>query len=114
MGKKAKFKKFRKIASELPAITKASVVGEQVLGSELIANGVTEINGKKVNPKQFYRKKSTVRTPLDHTKHMKRLYNQQGEKGVQNYLNAVHDFVEYEQEQKKQESEKPIENENAS
>lgn len=103
MGKKSKFKKIRRLASELPKMTRASEKVEQVSGAEVIASGVKEINGAPVNPNGHYRKKQPVRAPLNHNKHMKRLYYQQGEKGVQNYVNAVHEFVAQKQQEKKAE-----------
>lgn len=92
MGKAAKFKKIRRIASQLPVINTKSVIGSVVDGSELIKSGIKEVEGKKVDPELNYRKKQSVSIPLNHNKKMKKLYNMGGVAGVNMYIKAVQQY----------------------
>jgi hypothetical protein len=90
MGKKAKFKQIRRIASQMPVIeANQSVTVEHIKGSALIAAGIKEVGGKPVDAKMSYRKKTPVASPINHHRNMKKLYNQMGKSGVGMYINAV-------------------------
>jgi len=89
MGKKAKLKKIRRIASQLPVINKRVVIGEIISGEDLIKDGVKEIEGKPVDPKGQYKRKKVVRGILNHNKKMKQLYNKGGVPMVNGYINAA-------------------------
>jgi hypothetical protein len=89
MGKKAKLKAMRKIAREMPAMQYNVPVGVKALGKELIARGITEVEGKPVLPNGKYKGMQTLPQPLNHYRQMKKLYNTHGKGGVGSYINAV-------------------------
>lgn len=89
MGKKSKFKKIRRIASQLPVINQRRVVGERVSGEELIKEGVKEVQGKPVQPLDQYKKKKVVVGFLNHNRKMKQLFNKGGAPLVNSYIKAV-------------------------
>jgi hypothetical protein len=93
MGKKAKLKKIRRLASQMPVIQTETVVTDSVYGFELLRDGIKEVQGKPVDPKQEYRRKKGIPVAVNHNRQMKRLYNQIGLKGVAMYANAVQRFV---------------------
>jgi hypothetical protein len=92
MGKKAKFKKLRRLASEMPVINVGQVVGERISGAELYKSGVEKVEDKPVNPHATYTKKKVIEKPLNHTRQMKRMYNKHGLVGVMGYVQAVQRF----------------------
>jgi hypothetical protein len=94
MGKKAKFKKLRRLASEMPVIKVGQIVGERISGAELYKSGVEKVEDKPVNPHATYTKKKVIEKPLNHTRQMKRMYNKHGIGGVREYVQAVQRFVE--------------------
>ena len=89
MGKKAKFKKIRRIASAMPVINTRQRVGSIVDGETLIKRGVKEVKGEAVMANKDYRETKTVAVPLNHYKKMKKLYYISGGYGVAGYINAV-------------------------
>jgi hypothetical protein len=93
MGKKAKFKKLRKLAEQMPQLQVKQVLGERVTGSELYKSGIEEVEGKPIDVDGTYRKKQVVNAPLNHHRKMKQLYNQYGAAGVGMYVNAINRYV---------------------
>jgi hypothetical protein len=93
MGKKAKFKKIRRFASQMPVIEVASVIGERLTGKDAMMDGVSEIEGKPVDQNTTYIKKKVVKQPLNHNRKMKAMYNKFGPGGVNAYVNAVNQYV---------------------
>lgn len=93
MGKKAKFKKIRRLASQMPAIGINVIKGSRITGEELAAKGVKEVEGETIDLNRNYREKKVVQQPLNHHRKMKMLYNKHGVAGVNYYLNAVKNFV---------------------
>lgn len=93
MGKAAKLKKIRKLASQMPLLMVNHVKGERVTGEELSKEGVTEVQGKPVRDKDFYTKKTAVQQPLNHNRRMKKMYNKFGARGVQGYMQAVNNHM---------------------
>lgn len=91
MGKKAKLKAIRKIASTMPDIMTVQMLGEA------IKEGIKEIDGKPVDPTKYYRKKTPVQNSLNHNRKMKQLYNQYGAKAVSEYIAAVAQYEAMEQ-----------------
>lgn len=98
MGKKAKLKKIRRIASQMPVVNVAHVQGAVVNGAELLKRGVTEVEGKPVQTLQTYREKTAVAAPVNHNRQMKKLYNKHGVAGVRMYVQAINKFVEAKKE----------------
>jgi hypothetical protein len=89
MGKKAKLKKIRKIAAQMPQIMVGHVQGERVSGAELFKSGVEEVQGRPIDAGATYKQKHVVAVTLNHNRKMKRMYNKQGVKGVSAYIQAV-------------------------
>lgn len=98
MGKKAKFKKIRRLANQLPEINTKIIVGETLTGSQVVYDGVSEIDGKPVNHAAFYKKKRIVEKPLNHNRKMKKMYNKYGAAGVNHYANAVIQYAKQKQD----------------
>jgi uncharacterized protein YccT (UPF0319 family) len=94
MGKKSKFKKIRRIASQMPLINTHKIEKERVAGAEVIASGVTEVDGKPVEAKENYIRRKAVPVPINHNRQMKRLYNKHGAAGVGMYIGAVNKYME--------------------
>lgn len=97
MGKKSKFKKFKRIAAQLPAINTRAVIGETVSGSDAIKMGLESDKG--INPAFQYRRKRMVERSLNHPRNMKRAYYRSGLDGVTGYANAVIKFATEQQKQ---------------
>jgi uncharacterized protein YccT (UPF0319 family) len=97
MGKASKLKQIRKIASQMPSINTSRRVGEIVTGNTLLSIGVKEVNGKAVSSSQNYRKVTSVQSPINHTRTMKKLYNKLGAEGVRGYVAAVNDYIKVNQ-----------------
>jgi hypothetical protein len=93
MGKKAKLKKIRKIAAQMPRVMVGHVQGERVSGAELFKSGVEEVEGSPVDVDATYKKKNVVAVPLNHNRKMKQMYNKQGVKGVSAYIQAVNRYM---------------------
>lgn len=89
MGKKAKLKQIRRIASQLPALNVKAIRSERLTGKEAMMEGINEVDGKPVNQNSVIRKKSVVSTPLNHNRKMKQLYNKYGIAGVAVYIDSV-------------------------
>ena len=94
MGKKAKFKLFRRMAAEMPMVSVNAIIGDKISGKEAMLQGINEIDGLAVNQSSVVIRKKIIEKPLNHNRQMKRLYNQKGEAGVQAYLKAVKEHVE--------------------
>jgi hypothetical protein len=94
MGKKAKLKKIRRLASSMPDIKTEQVIGDRVYGYELLKDGIKEVEGKPVDPKEEYYRKKGVPVSVNHNRQMKRMYNKHGLGGVVVYAQAVKRFVQ--------------------
>lgn len=105
MGKASKFKRIRKIASQMPVIEVTRPLGEKVTGSDVIKSGVKELkDGTAIDPHGNYKRNVPVKVPLNHNKNMKRLYNKGGAAAVGSYIGAVQTHVAHKNAmQKKQE-----------
>lgn len=94
MGKKAKLKKIRKLASQLPVIPTQRVVGYYITGAEILTTSdQTEVDGKPIDPEAVYKKKEIQETVVNHHRRMKALYNKKGEAGVLAYVRAVDKYA---------------------
>ena len=92
MGKAAKLKAFRRIASCMPMIPTIGTEVSFERGIDLINNGVHSINGISVNPDKNYRMSKTVQVPMNHNNIMKQLYYKEGEKGALGYMRAIQTY----------------------
>lgn len=92
MGKAAKFKKLRRLASQLPAINIKRVIAERVVGNDLKDSEIPE--GMKINPRLTYRRKKVVDVPLNHNRKLKEAYKKAGIQGAAAYANAVNQYAE--------------------
>ena len=93
MGKNAKYKRIKKLASKLPIIGVKTVRGEIVEGSKLIEKDIKEVEGKPVSVLAKYRSKTIVPQPLNHERRIKKAYNELGDKGVAMYTQSVKNYV---------------------
>lgn len=110
MGKKAKLKAIRRIATELPEIhVKRAGVPDVILGAELVKKGITKLpNGEYINTEAKYKKGTVVDAPVNHHRQMKKLYNKHGAAGVRSYVAAAERHVaKLEQQKEKVVEEKP-------
>jgi len=89
MGKKAQFKKIRRLASAMPVIPVSKIQGTHLTGAELLEKGVKDVKGEEIDPEGRYTEKKVVKVPLNHNRKMKKLYYLNGMAGVGMYLNAV-------------------------
>lgn len=96
MGKAAKLKQLRRIASQLPAIQTKQKVSEKILGSHII-DTKEDKDGKPIDPRQLYRRQRIEEVPLNHYKKMKQNYNKAGMAGAAHYAKSV---VEYAKQNK--------------
>lgn len=93
MGRKAKLKKIRKIAQDLPHLEVIQVQKNNLTGAELKALGVNKVDGKPVDDNVVYGRKEQVNIPMNHERNMKRMYNQFGMSGIDKYVNAANQHV---------------------
>lgn len=84
MGKKARLKQIRKIASQLPAI-KVPVIKSSIIETD----------------EGLMRKKELSEAFINHNKKMKAFYKQYGAMGVLGYVNSVKKFVQQAKASKK-------------
>lgn len=98
MGKKAKLKKIRRLANQLPPIITKQVFGERLTAKEAMMQGINEVEGKPFGQDAIITKKKLVEKPLNHNRKMKKLYNKLGAVGVNHYVNAVHQYVKSKQD----------------
>lgn len=98
MGKKAKFKKIRRLASQLPTITTKQVIGERLTAKEAMLQGINEVEGKPFGQDAIIRQKKLVEKPLNHNRKMKKMYNKYGAVGVNHYANAVIQYAKQKQD----------------
>ena len=92
MGKAAKFKKLRKLASQLPAINTKQVIGERLSGKELM--GIEKDGeGNAIDSRLTYRQKKLITVPLNHNRKLKQAYKNAGMKGAAMYANAVLNYT---------------------
>jgi hypothetical protein len=83
--KKKTIKKLEEIAANLaPATVKEHQIW---LGSKLIAEGITELHGKKVNPKESYDR--WIDVPVNHVERLKVAFKYGGENAVSKYCGEV-------------------------
>lgn len=77
-----------------------------MLGMELIAEGVTKVEGNMVDPKMKYIRKYRETVYLNHEIEMIEAYKQGGQEGLDKYINYVHDMHEQIEKYKAEELEK--------
>lgn len=94
MGKAKHFKRLRREAMELPAMAGTKTVGLHKTGAELIAEGVTEINGVAVNPKLNYTGRGKQSVSVNHLNNFKQSYYKKGIMGVEAYKGAINEIAE--------------------
>lgn len=93
MGKNKQYKKLRKIANRMPKFEANSQKAKLVQGSELIAAGVFEVEGQKVEYEKYYRQFTPDKIPINHSRNLKKEFNKNGKAGVMGYLNSVETYV---------------------
>lgn len=94
MGKNAKFKKLRREAKSLKDVTRKYRVMEEV-DPKIIEQAVEknptlkDRQGDFLTKDKRYFKPTTQERPLNHYKHLKKLYQTRGEKAVDNYIKIL-------------------------
>jgi hypothetical protein len=89
MGRKSKIKAIKRLAANLPAMTMQAMVTTKLTGSELIETGVKEVNGEPVQYGKSYLRKAIKTVPVDHVKHMKKMYDKHKAQGIMGYVSAI-------------------------
>lgn len=94
MGKKAAFKKIRRLASAMPVINNKAITGVEIIyGDEVLKSGIKEVGGEPVLLDKKYKKKIVGDVPINHNRNMKKQYYKNGVSGVNSYVQAVQRFV---------------------
>lgn len=95
MGKKAKFKALRRMATEMPVIMQHHIQGERLTGQELISEGVKTVGKeeKPIEPKGEYIRKKVVQAPINHARQLKNAYYRGGAMGVKHYQDQVDLYI---------------------
>jgi hypothetical protein len=91
MGKGRKFKEIKKLAKAMPLLYSPMKERKTYTGFELIAQGVSEVEGQAVNADAEYG--SLERIPINHENEMKRMYYKHGEAGVKAYVQAIDKYL---------------------
>lgn len=97
MGKAAKFKKLRKLASAMPVINTRAIIGVKMKGSELPKDVKIE-GGKDIVMDGMYRQKKVIAAPINHNRKLKEAYKKNGMQGAASYAKAVATFVQSKQQ----------------
>lgn len=87
------------MAAGMPPLQVYGQEREVIAGHDLIATGVTEVQGNPVDEHKQYRRNKQVQKPLDHAKQMKKAYMKNGHAGVIGYVHAVDSYVKQHQAQ---------------
>lgn len=58
-------------------------------GAQLLKQGITEVNGEKVQKTAIYKGWKRELAPADHLSNMKQIYDKNGSKGVNAYARLV-------------------------
>lgn len=93
MGKKRQYKKFRKEIDSLQIITRKQLVKES-LDPKLIKRLsedplITDKNGLKFDTNKAYSRLVKKDIPINHLKHLKKLYHDKGMDKVNNYIKIL-------------------------
>ena len=87
--KKKVLKGIRVRAAEVPQVDINVTEMHTVLGSELLYQGETEIDGKPIDPKKVYKQKMPVILAVNHTRRMKNIFKKFGNEGLLTYYDGV-------------------------
>lgn len=102
MGRAAKLKRIRKLAKQFPELQVNVQKADMIFGADMIKSGITEVQGEEVIPDRRYRKVNKTTQPMNHERNLKRMYNQFGDKGIEDYEKAVQMHVQ--EQSRKQET----------
>lgn len=95
MGKKAKLKAIKRLASSLPWINQSSTELHHLKGSEILEWGtIKEIEGKPIDPGKMYQVHMPVLMIQNNARATKRAYLRNGVAGISHFLNSTHKTVE--------------------
>ena len=95
MGKKARLKAIKRLASSLPMINDHTHEIHVMKGSEILAWGtITEINGEKINPDGIYKVPMPVMIVRNNARRMKKAFLKNGAAGIGHLLAEVNSIRE--------------------
>jgi len=81
-------KQIGQLAAKLPPSYYSANKKVLIIGSECIKRGMTEYNGKLVDPKQKYWVVVEAYYPVNHHKRMIKAFEQKGNKGIAEYIDG--------------------------
>lgn len=90
--KKKIAKQIESIAGKLPLIMRHTSERHFVKGAELIADDLTEVEGKRIDPEAMYINRLPVQIAINHKRAMKKMFKRYKGEGVQGYINAVNNY----------------------
>lgn len=86
-------KEIKELAAKLPVSYYEAPAESGVLGKELLKLDVNEYQGQPIDPKKFYSLKENFLFPVNHSRQMRKAFEQDGKNGIIEYLklqNAIH------------------------
>lgn len=87
--KKTTLKNIEFLAASMPVVMKQTNEYHLVMGSELIDQGDTQRDGKKIVPEQMYKQSMPVMIEVNHKRAIRKLLEKRGLRGVMAYCTAV-------------------------
>lgn len=92
--KKKTTKRLRIIANGLPPMRAKKRRYFFRRGSELIKDGLLQIQGKDVLASQYYKFHEDTSVPVNHFRRLKRAYIKDGEPGLLKYINLINQITQ--------------------
>lgn len=92
--KKTTLKNIEFLAASMPVVMKQSNEYHLVMGSELIAQGDTERDGKKIIAEQQYKQSMPVMIEVNHKRAIRKILEKRGVRGVMAYCTAVKRYTD--------------------
>jgi len=86
---KKTLKNIEYLAASMPVIMKQTHEYHYVAGTELIEQGDTERDGKKIIPEHLYKQAMPVMIEVNHKRAIRKLLEKRGLNGVRDYCTAV-------------------------
>lgn len=86
-------KEIDEVADQLPTSYYEAEASCYATGQQLLAQGLTEFNGKPIEPKKQYWITEGFLFPVNHNRQLRKAYEQSGKEGIIEYLkgqNAIH------------------------
>lgn len=85
---------FKILADNLRPVNNETSEIHRLKGSDIIEfDNITEMDGVKIDPEQYYMMRYPVMIFSNHYRRLKNAWKKRGREGVQDYLRYVHDLV---------------------